>query len=83
VDIELINEQIKLFYSAQDVVTQYDEDSFTIVEYIPLGLNDKTSYYPLEKTIYFYENGYYKIESEMLFSLLNTIKVLFIFTTLI
>lgn len=69
VDIELINEQIKLFYSAQDVVTiNYDEDSFTIVEYIPLGLNDKTSYYPLEKkTIYFYENGYYKIESEMLF----------------
>ena len=69
VDIELINEQVKLFYSAQDVVTiNYDEDSFTIVEYIPLGLNDKTSYYPLEKkTIYFYENGYYKIESEMLF----------------
>lgn len=69
VDIELINEQIKLFYSAQDVVTiNYDDDSFTIVEYIPLGLNDKTSYYPLEKkTIYFYENGYYKIESEMLF----------------
>lgn len=69
VDIELINEQIKLFYSAQDVVTiKSDEDSFTIVEYIPLGLNDKTSYYPLEKkTIYFYENGYYKIESEMLF----------------
>jgi hypothetical protein len=33
-DIELINEQIKLFYSAQDVVTiEYDEDSFTIVEY--------------------------------------------------
>jgi hypothetical protein len=69
VDIELINEQIKLFYSAQDVVSiNYNEDSFTIVEYIPLGLNDKTSYYPLEKkTIYFYENGYYKIESEMLF----------------
>jgi len=69
VDIELINEQVKLFYSAQDVVTiNYDEGSFTIVEYIPLGLNDKTSYYPLEKkTIYFYENGYYKIESEMLF----------------
>jgi hypothetical protein len=69
VDIELINEQVKLFYSAQDVVTiTYDEDSFTIMEYVPLGLNDKTSFYPLEKqTIYFYENGYYKIESEMLF----------------
>ena len=69
VDIELINEQIKLFYSAQDEVTiTYDEDSFTITEYVPLGLNDKTSYYPLEKqTIYFYENGYYKIDREMLF----------------
>lgn len=69
VDIELINEQIKLFYSDQDVVTiTYDDDTFTITEYVPLGLNDKTSYYPLEKqTIYFYENGYYKIENEMLF----------------
>ena len=69
VDIELINEQIKLFYSAQDVVViTYDEDSFTIIEYVPLGLNDKTTYYPLEKqTIHFYENGYYKIEREMLF----------------
>tara|TARA_R110000868_G_scaffold167991_1_gene402559 strand:- start:436 stop:1584 length:1149 start_codon:yes stop_codon:yes gene_type:complete len=69
VDIELINEQIKLFYSAQDVVTiTFDEDTFTIIEYVPLGLNDKTSYYPLEQqTIYFYENGYYKIERKMLF----------------
>ena len=68
VDIELINEQIKLFYSAQDVVEiTYDEDSFTIIEYVPLGLNDKTSYYPLEKqTIHFQDNGYYKIEREML-----------------
>ena len=69
VDIELINEQIKLFYSAQDVVEIiYDEDTFTIIEYVPLGLNDKTSYYPLEKqTIHFHDNGYYKIDREMLF----------------
>jgi len=69
VDIELINEQIKLFYSAQDDVTiTFDDDTFTILEYVPLGLNDKTSYYPLEKqTIRFYDNGYYKIEREMLF----------------
>jgi hypothetical protein len=69
VDIELINEQIKLFYSAQDVVEIiYDDDTFTIIEYVPLGLNDKTSYYPLEKqTIHFHDNGYYKIEREMLF----------------
>lgn len=69
VDIELINEQVKLFYSAQDDVTiTYDDDSFTIIEYVPLGLNDRTSYYPLEKqTIHFYDNGYYKIEREFLF----------------
>ncbi len=69
VDIELINEQVKLFYSALDDVTiDYDEDSFTIIEYISLGLNDKTSYYMLERqTIKFYENGYYNIEREFLF----------------
>jgi len=69
VDIELINEQIKLFYSAQDVVEiTYDDDSFTIIEYVPLGLNDKTSYYPLEQqTILFHDNGYYKIDRQILF----------------
>ncbi|HKO76097.1 MAG TPA: ATP-binding protein [Flavobacterium sp.] len=69
VDIELINEQIKLFYSAQDVVEiTYDDDSFTIIEYVPLGLNDRTSYYPLEEqTIHFHDNGYYKIDRKILF----------------
>ena len=69
VDIELINEQIKLFYSALDeVAIEYDDHVFTITEYVSLGLNDKTSFYPLEKaTIRFFENGYYKIEREMLF----------------
>ncbi len=69
VDIELINEQIKLFYSAQDDVSIYfDDDSFTITEYVALGINDKTSYYPLEKvTITFFDNGYYKINTELLF----------------
>ena len=69
VDIELINEQVKLFYSAQDDVDiTFNEDTFTITEYVPLGLNDKTSYYPLEQlTIHFFDNGYYKIDREMLF----------------
>jgi hypothetical protein len=69
VDIELINEQVKLFYSAQDDVTiEYDDDTFTITEYVPLGLNDRTSYYPLEKqTLHFFDNGYYNIERQMLF----------------
>ena len=69
VAIELMNEQIKLFYSNQDeVIIQYDEDRFTITEYVKLGLNDATSYYPLERlTFHFYDNGYYKMETEMLF----------------
>jgi hypothetical protein len=69
VDIELINEQIKLFYSVQDDVSiSFDENSFIITEYVALGINDKTSYYPLENvTITFYDNGYYKINTELLF----------------
>lgn len=69
VDIELINEQVKLFYSAFDIVSiQWDEASFTIIEHVPLGLNDKTSYYPLEQvTIRFFDNGYYKMENKLLF----------------
>ncbi len=69
VDIELINEQVKLFYSAQDDVTiTYDASSFIITEHIALGINDKTSYYPLERlTITFFDNGYYKMDTEMLF----------------
>jgi hypothetical protein len=69
VDVALINEQIKLFYSAQDVVTiSFDDTTFTITEYVPLGLNDKINYYPLEKqTLHFFDNGYYKIDRDMLF----------------
>lgn len=69
VDIELINEQIKLFYSALDEVSiEYNEDSFSITEYVALGLNDKTSYYPLEEvSIRFQDNGYYKMDSVLLF----------------
>lgn len=69
VDIELVNEQVKLFYSALDEVSiAFDEDSFSITEYVSLGLNDKTSFYPFEKvSIHFFDNGYYKIDTQMLF----------------
>jgi len=69
VDIELINEQVKLFYSALDEVSiDFTEDSFSITEYVALGLNDKTSYYPLEEvSIRFSESGSYKIESRLVF----------------
>jgi hypothetical protein len=68
VDIELINEQVKLFYSALDEISiSYDDDSFGIVEYVQLGLGE-LKYFPLEKVdISFLENGTYHIKSELLF----------------
>ena len=69
VDIELINEQVKLFYSALDEITiKYDEDSFSTLEYVQLGLGAHQKYYPLEKmVITFSENGKYTINSELVF----------------
>jgi hypothetical protein len=70
VDIELINEQIKLFYSALDVVTiAYDAHTFTITEFVPIEVNKTINYFPLEKqTLHFFDNGFYKIDREMLFN---------------
>lgn len=69
VDIELINEQVKLFYSDYDeVMIDYDANSFTITEFVKLGLNDATSYYPFEKvTFTFYDNGFYQVNNSFLF----------------
>lgn len=69
VDIELINEQVKLFYSALDDVTiAFDEDSFTTIEYVQLGLGKQQNYYPLEKVVItFSENGKYYIQSDLIF----------------
>lgn len=69
VDIELINEQVRLFYSALDEITvNYTDDYFRTVEYVHLGLNDQFKYYPLEEvTIHFNENGSYQMDSKLLF----------------
>lgn len=69
VDIELINEQVRLFYSALDEITiDYTEDYFKTVEYVHLGLNEQFKYYPLEEvTIYFNENGSYQMDSKLIF----------------
>lgn len=69
VDIELINEQVKLFYSDLDEVTiDYDDNSFSTMEYVHLGLGSKQKYYPLEKVVIrFNDNGTYKMESKLLF----------------
>ncbi len=70
VDIELINEQVRLFYSALDEVTiNTSEDCFTITEYVQLGINNAKKFYPLEEvTIQFNENGSYKIENNLVFN---------------
>lgn len=69
VDIELINEQVKLFYSALDEVTiEVTENYFKTLEYVSLGLNNNQKYYPLEEVVItFKENGSYQIDSKMVF----------------
>lgn len=69
VDIELINEQVRLFFSTLDEVSiTYDDDSFKIVEYVSLGLQDAYQHYPLEETlITFGNNASYHIETTLLF----------------
>lgn len=69
VDIELVNEQVRLFFSALDeVAITYDEDSFKIIEYVNLGLQNTFKYYPLEETIiHFNNNVNYNIETTLIF----------------
>ncbi|HLW31181.1 MAG TPA: ATP-binding protein [Aequorivita sp.] len=69
VDIELINEQVRLFYSTLDEITiSYTEDYFKMIEYVHLGLNEQFKYYPLEEvTIHFNENGSYQMDSKLIF----------------
>ena len=71
VDIELINEQVRLFYSDFDEVSiAYSEDEFTITEYISLGYDGKSKYHPFEKVaIRFKENASYEIKTSLLFEL--------------
>lgn len=70
VDIELINEQVRLFFSTLDeVAITFNEDSFTIIEYLKLGLQNSYKYYPLEKTVInFTDNASYTIESTLVFN---------------
>ncbi len=69
VDIELINERIKLFYSTlDDVKIEFTENEFIITEYIALGFEKRQKHYPLEKTVFsFKPNGRYNIDVELLF----------------
>ena len=69
VDIELVNEQVRLFYSALDEVKiAYNHRSFIITEYVFLQVNDEYDYYPFEKTVInFKDNGKHAIKKEFLF----------------
>lgn len=69
VDIELINEQVRLFFSIFDEVSiSFDNNSFKIIEYVSLGLQDAFNYYPLEETIIsFQDNVSYTIDSTLIF----------------
>ncbi len=69
VNIELINEQVKLFFSDLDEVSiNYDEDHFKILEFVHLGLYESYKYYPLEEvTIHFKNNMHYEIGNRMVF----------------
>lgn len=68
-DIELINEQVKLFYSALDEVEiSYDTNSFTTTEYVKLGLKQQKRFYPLERVVItFRDNGTYRMNSTLIF----------------
>jgi len=69
VDIELVNEQVRLFFSTLDEVSiSYDENKFKILEYVSLGLQGDNKYYELEETIiHFEDNAQYNIETKLLF----------------
>ncbi|MGB1307406.1 MAG: ATP-binding protein [Oceanihabitans sp.] len=70
VDIEMINEQVRLFFSTLDeVAISYTENQFKIVEYVNLGMPNNSKYYPLEETvIQFGNNANYNIETTLLFN---------------
>ena len=69
VDIELINEEIKLFYSALDEVSiVFNEDEFVITEYVKIGFRKNNRYIPFSvQKIMFTEEMTYLITTEIIF----------------
>lgn len=69
VDIELINENNRFFYSAMDYVQiEQNKHSFICTEYVLLGIDETQKLYPLEKkVIHFKNNGHYKLVNKFLF----------------
>lgn len=69
VDIRIVNEAIKIFYSAVKWIDIIITDSdFIIIEFVVLGFDDNYKLYPFEKTsICFYDNGQYDIKTVVIF----------------
>ncbi|MAD97443.1 MAG: AAA family ATPase [Flavobacteriaceae bacterium] len=70
VDIELINEQVRLFFSAlDDVQIQVNKNTFIITEYLVLPVGSIKKHFPFEKTIInFKNNGKHDLVTEFLFT---------------
>lgn len=69
VDIELVNEQVRLFYSVFDEVSiTISDEEFKITEYVSLGHGGAHKYYPFEEvSICFKNNVNYEMVSSMIF----------------
>lgn len=69
VDIRIVNEGTRIFYSAVQWVDVIITDSeFVITEYVNLGFDDNYKLYPFEKTSFcFGDNGQYIIKTEVIF----------------
>jgi len=69
VDIELINEQVRLFYSVLDeVAINITNNEFVITEFISLGYDGTSKYYPFEKVCILFKNSAsYEINSKIIF----------------
>lgn len=69
VDIELINEQVKIFYSALDEVSiTFNDDEFIITEYVKIGFRKNNRYIPFSvQKIIFSDSMTYQITSEIIF----------------
>jgi hypothetical protein len=70
VDIRIVNEASRLFYSAAQWVDIKTTDSeFVILEYKVLGFDNNFTLYPFEETkIVFHENGNFNISTEIIFN---------------
>jgi hypothetical protein len=69
VDMQIINEGVRLFYSANtEVKIDVTENEFKIDEYVYLGFGRQSEYFPFESTtITFNDNGTYSINKRHIF----------------